>query len=86
MDKEQDAREYLIQTQARSIIQGTIGTYGQTGLFDHQPSVDLIRKIMGDQFVEDELAMLNSFNHFLVINSTTENLFLTNWKYKVLIG
>ena len=62
MDKEQDAREYLIQTQARSIIQGTIGTYGQTGLFDHQPSVDLIRKIMGDQFVEDELALLNSFN------------------------
>ena len=62
MDKEQDAREYLIQTQARSIIQGTIGTYGQTGLFDHQPSVDLIRKIMGDKFVEDELALLNSFN------------------------
>lgn len=62
MDKEQDAREYLIQNQARSIIQGTIGTYGQTGLFDHQPSVDLIRKIMGDQFVEDELALLNSFN------------------------
>ena len=62
MDKEQDAREYLIQTQARSIIQGTIGTYGQTGLFDHQPSVDLIRKIMGDQFVEDQLELLKSFN------------------------
>lgn len=62
MQKEQDAREYLIQTQARSIIQGTIGNFGQTGLFDHQPSVDLIRKIMGDQFVEDELALLNSFN------------------------
>lgn len=62
MDKEQDAREYLIQTQARSIIQGTVGTYGQTGLFDHQPSVDLIRKIMGDQFVEDQLELLKSFN------------------------
>jgi len=62
MDKEQDAREYLIQNQARSIIQGTIGTYGQTGLFDHQPSVDLIKKIMGEEFVEEELELLNSFN------------------------
>lgn len=78
MDKEEDAREYLIQTQARSIIQGTIGTYGQTGLFDHQPSVDLIRKIMGDQFVEDELALLNSFNqpeeNNTQLNDREENL------------
>jgi hypothetical protein len=62
MDKEQDAREYLIQTQARSIIQGTIDNFGQTGLFDHQPSVDLIEKIMGEQFVKDQLELLKSFN------------------------
>lgn len=78
MQKEQDAREYLIQTQARSIIQGTIGNFGQTGLFDHQPSVDLIRKIMGDQFVEDELALLNSFNqpeeNNTQLNDREENL------------
>lgn len=74
MDKEQDAREYLIQTQARSIIQGTIGTYGQTGLFDHQPSVDLIRKIMGDQFVEDQLELLKSFNGVDEEDNTTATL------------
>jgi hypothetical protein len=62
MDKEQDAREYLIQTQARTIIQGTIDNFGQTGLFDHQPSVDLIEKIMGEQFVKDQLELLKSFN------------------------
>lgn len=62
MDKEQDAREYLIQTQARSIIQTTIDNFGQTGLFDHQPSVDLIEKIMGEQFVKDQLELLKSFN------------------------
>ena len=62
MDKEQDAGEYLIQTQARSIIQGTIDNFGQTGLFDHQPSVDLIEKIMGEQFVKDQLELLKSFN------------------------
>ena len=62
MDKEQDAREYLIQTQARSVIQGTIDNFGQTGLFDHQPSVDLIKKIMGEQFVKDQLELLKSFN------------------------
>ena len=62
MDKEQDAREYLIQTQARSVIQGTIDNFGQTGLFDHQPSVDLIKKIMGEKFVKDQLELLKSFN------------------------
>mgnify|MGYP001191971187 CR=1 FL=1 len=62
MDKEQDAREYLIQIQARSVIQGTIDNFGQTGLFDHQPSVDLIEKIMGEQFVKDQLELLKSFN------------------------
>ena len=62
MDKEQDAREYLIQTQARSVIQGAIDNFGQTGLFDHQPSVDLIEKIMGEQFVKDQLELLKSFN------------------------
>ena len=62
MDKEQDAREYLIQTQARSIIQTTIDNFGQTGLFDHQPSVDLIEKIMGEEFVKEQLELLKSFN------------------------
>ena len=62
MDKEQDAREYLIQTQARSVIQGTIDNFGQTGLFDHQPSVDLIEKIMGEKFVKDQLELFKSFN------------------------
>ena len=62
MDKEQDAREYLIQTQARSVIQGTIDNFGQTGLFDHQPSVDLIKKIMGEKFVKDQLELFKSFN------------------------
>ena len=62
MDKEQDAREYLIQTQARSVIQGTIDNFGQTGLFDHQPSVDLIEKIMGEEFVKDQLELLKGFN------------------------
>ena len=62
MDKEQAAREYLIQTQARSVIQGTIDNFGQTGLFDHQPSVDLIKKIMGEKFVKDQLELFKSFN------------------------
>jgi len=62
MDKEQDAREYLIQTQARSVIQGTIDNFGQTGLFDHKPSVDLIEKIMGEKFVKDQLELLKGFN------------------------
>jgi len=74
MDKEEEAREYLIQTQARSIIQGTIDNFGQTGLFDHQPSVDLIEKIMGEKFVKDQLELLKSFNGVDEEDNTTATL------------
>ena len=75
LDAEQDARELLIQQRARALIEGTVGTYGQTGLFDHKPSVDLIRKIMGDEFVDNEIELIKSFNREeTVLSDREENL------------
>ena len=75
MDAEQDAREFLIRQRASALIEGTIGTYGQTGLFDHKPSVDLIRKIMGDKFVDNEIDLIKSFNREeTVLSDREENL------------
>ena len=75
MDAEQDAREFLIRQRASALIEGTVGTYGQTGLFDHKPSVDLIRKIMGDEFVDDEIELIKSFNREeTVLSDREENL------------
>ena len=75
MDAQQDAREFLIRQRASALIEGTIGTYGQTGLFDHKPSVDLIRKIMGDKFVDDEIELIKSFNREeTVLSDREENL------------
>lgn len=75
LDAEKDARELLVQQRARALIEGTVGTYGQTGLFDHKPSVDLIRKIMGDDFVDDEIELIKSFNREeTVLSDREENL------------
>ena len=75
LDAEKDARELLIQQRARALIEGTVGTYGQTGLFDHKPSVDLIRKIMGDEFVDNEIELIKNFNREeTVLSDREENL------------
>ena len=59
---EEQAKEYLIATQARNIIRGVVDTYGQTGLFDHQPSVNIIKEIMGEDFLNTEMEIIKSFN------------------------
>ena len=59
---EEQAKEYLIATQARNIIRGVVDTYGQTGLFDHQPSVNIIKEIMGEDFLNTEMEIIRSFN------------------------
>ena len=62
MEVKEAAKDFLIQTQARNIIRGVVDEYGQTGLFDHEPSVNIIKKIMGEQYVSDELELLKTFN------------------------
>ena len=59
---EEEAKEYLIATQARNVIESIVDTYGQTGLFEHQPSVDIIKKIMGEEYLNTEMEVTKSFN------------------------
>lgn len=59
---ERRANEYLVQQSLRPIIQTAVDTYGQTGIFDHQTSADLITKIMGEQYVQDQLELLKDFS------------------------
>ena len=61
-DAEADQRELLIQQAAESVIEGAIGTYGETGLFDHEPSVNIMKRIMGEDWVNAEIELIKNFN------------------------
>jgi len=58
LDAEEDAREKEIGNAARAIIDTKIGMYGQTGLFDHEPSVNLMKRLMGDEYVVNQMREL----------------------------
>ena len=62
IDAEADAKEFLIQERARTVIQTLVDQYGQTGLLDHQPSVDIINRIMGEEYLAGEEELIKSFN------------------------
>jgi hypothetical protein len=61
-DAEAEQRELLIQQAAESVIEGAIGTYGETGLFYHEPSVNIMKRIMGDDWVNGEIELIKNFN------------------------
>ena len=62
LDAQADQREILIVESARSVIEGAIGTYGETGLFDHEPSVNIMKRIMGEDWVNGEIELIKNFN------------------------
>ena len=61
-DAEADQRELIIVETAMSVIEGAIGTYGETGLFDHEPSVNIMKRIMGEDWVNGEIELIKNFN------------------------
>jgi len=58
LDAEEDARELEIGNAARAVIDTTVGMYGQTGLFDHEPSVNLMKKLLGEEYVVNQMREL----------------------------
>jgi len=58
LDAEEDAREEQIGNAARAIIDTKVGMYGQTGLFDHEPSVNLMKRLMGEEYVVNQMREL----------------------------
>ncbi len=58
VDAAEDAKEKEIGNAARAIIDTTVGMYGQTGLFDHEPSVNLMKKLLGEEYVVNQMREL----------------------------
>ncbi len=58
VDAAEDAKENEIGRAARAIVDTTIGRFGQTGLFDHEPSVNLMKRIMGEEYVVNQMREL----------------------------
>ena len=58
VDAAEDAKEAEIGRAARAIVDTTVGLYGQTGLFDHEPSVNLMKRIMGEEYVINQMREL----------------------------
>lgn len=58
VDAAEDAKEAEIGNAARSIVDTAVGMYGQTGIFDHEPSVNLMKKIMGEEYILNKMREL----------------------------
>tara|TARA_Y100000289_G_scaffold7375_1_gene6590 strand:+ start:746 stop:2233 length:1488 start_codon:yes stop_codon:yes gene_type:complete len=58
VDAAEDAKEDEIGNAARAVIDTTVGLYGQTGLFDHEPSVNLMKRLMGEEYVVNQMREL----------------------------
>ncbi len=58
LDAEEDARELEIGNAARAVIDTTVGMYGQTGLFEHEPSVNLMKRLLGEEYVVNQMREL----------------------------
>lgn len=58
VDAAEDAKEAEIGNVARSIVDTAVGMYGQTGIFDHEPSVNLMKKIMGEEYILNKMREL----------------------------
>ena len=59
---ERRANEYLVQQSLRPLVQTYVDKYGQTGIFDHQTSADLIKKIMGEDYYQEQLELIKDFS------------------------
>ena len=59
VDAAEDAKEAEIGRAARAIVDTTVGRFGQTGLFDHEPSVNLMTRIMGEEYVLNQMRDLD---------------------------
>lgn len=58
VDAAEDAKEAEIGRAARAIVDTAVGMYGQTGIFDHEPSVNLMKKIMGEEYILNKMREL----------------------------
>jgi len=59
---ERRANEYLVQQSLRPLVQTYVDKYGQTGIFDHKTSADLIKKVMGEDYYQEQIELIKDFS------------------------
>ena len=59
---ERRANEYLVQQSLRPLVQTYVDKYGQTGIFEHQTSANLIKKIMGEDYFQEQIELIKDFS------------------------
>jgi len=60
-----DAIQYSIQLELTPLIQSAIDMYGTTGIFDHQPTLDLIKKTLGEDYLQQQLELIQGTENTL---------------------
>ena len=73
-----DAIQYSIQLELTPLIQSAIDMYGTTGIFDHQPTLDLIKKTLGEDYLQQQLELIQGTENTLdstdTLSDREENL------------
>ena len=68
---EAGARELSVQESVKPLIQAAIDMYGTTGIFDHQPTLDLIKRTLGEDYLQQQLELIQGTENTL--DSTEDN-------------
>ena len=68
---EAGARELSVQESVKPLIQAAIDMYGTTGIFDHQPTLDLIKRTLGEDYLQQQIELIQGTENTL--DSTEDN-------------
>jgi len=75
---EAGTRELSVQESVKPLIQAAIDMYGTTGIFDHQPTLDLIKKTLGEDYLQQQLELIQGTENTLdstdTLSDREENL------------
>ena len=72
-----EATQYSIRLELEPIIQNALQMYGTTGILDHEPTLNLIRETMGDEFLQDEIELIRGTENTLDSTDTLSDRELT---------
>ena len=73
-----DATQYAVRERLEDIFKTALNMYGTTGILDHEPTLNLIRETMGDEFLQDETELIRGTENTLdstdTLSDREENL------------
>ena len=72
-----DATQYAVRERLEDIFKTALNMYGTTGILDHEPTLNLIRETMGDEFLQDETELIQGTENTLDSTDTLTDRELT---------